>query len=162
MYLLPHGPALPTCFVYVGLHPASPRFLTSVTFVFLFSVFPAPPAPFQSSLLICAIPTICDIYGPSSDHSFMQLCMTIFDLFFFSCLKDVCGPPDLTVPGFGVPVGSAYLSARRTFGRPKVRPYLRPADSAGRRYGRTFGQPIGRPKVRPYHRPADRPAEGTV
>ena len=62
------------------------------------------------------------------------------------------GPPDLTVPGFGVPIGSAYLSARRTFGRPigrpKVRPYLRPADSAGRRYGRTFGQPIGRPKVR--------------
>ena len=51
----------------------------------------------------------------------------------------VHGPPDLTVPGFGVPVGSAYLSARRTFGRPigrpKVRPYLRPADSAGRRYG---------------------------
>ena len=31
------------------------------------------------------------------------------------------GPPDLTVPGFGVPIGSAYLSARRTFGRPKVR-----------------------------------------
>ena len=76
------------------------------------------------------------------------------------------GPPDLTVPGFGVPIGSAYLSARRTFGRPigrpKVRPYLRPADSAGRKYGRTFGQPIGRPKVRPYLRPADRPAEGTV
>ena len=49
------------------------------------------------------------------------------------------GPPDLTVPGFGVPIGSAYLSARQTFGhpigRPKVRPYLRPADSAGRRYG---------------------------
>ena len=76
------------------------------------------------------------------------------------------GPPDLTVPGFGVPIGSAYLSARRTFGRPigrpKVRPYLRPADSAGRKYGRTFGQPIGRPKVRPYLRPADRPAESTA
>ena len=69
------------------------------------------------------------------------------------CSFDGTGPPDLTVPGFGVPIGSAYLSARRTFGRPigrpKVRPYLRPADSAGRRYGRTFGQPIGRPKVRP-------------
>ena len=50
--------------------------------------------------------------------------------------------------GFGVPIGSAYLSARRTFGRPKVRfnpsPPLVLAEkmagspavpSAGRRYG---------------------------
>ena len=35
------------------------------------------------------------------------------------------GPPDLTVPGFGVPIGSAYLSARRTFGRPIGRPKVR-------------------------------------
>ena len=74
--------------------------------------------------------------------------------------------------GFGVPIGSAYLSARRTFGRPKVRfnpsPPLVLAEkmaggtavllagrSAGRRYGRTFGWPIGRPKVRPYLRLAE-------
>ena len=31
------------------------------------------------------------------------------------------GPPDLTGLGFGVPIGSADLSARRTFGRLKVR-----------------------------------------
>ena len=64
--------------------------------------------------------------------------------------------------GFGVPVGSAYLSARRTFGRPIGRPKVRFNPSPppcfgrknGRRYGRTFGRPIGRPKVRPYLRPA--------
>ena len=58
--------------------------------------------------------------------------------------------------GFGVPVGSAYLSARRTFGRPIGRPKVRFNPSPppcfgrknGRRYGRTFGRPIGRPKVR--------------
>ena len=53
------------------------------------------------------------------------------------------GPPDFTVPGFGVPIGSAYLSARRTFGRPigrpKVRPYLRPNESAARSAGRRYG-----------------------
>ena len=58
--------------------------------------------------------------------------------------------------------GSAYLSARRTFGRPIGRPKVRFNPSPppcfgrknGRRYGRTFGRPIGRPKVRPYLRPA--------
>ena len=62
----------------------------------------------------------------------------------FLVFTNIIGPSDLTVPGFGVPIGSAYLSARRTFGRPKVRTYLRPAEStavpsasqsAGRRYG---------------------------
>ena len=36
------------------------------------------------------------------------------------------GPPDLTGLWFGVPVSSADLSARRTFGRPKVRFNLPP------------------------------------
>ena len=56
-----------------------------------------------------------------------------------------------------------------TFGRPiswpKVRPYLRPAEPAGRRYGRTFGRPIGRPKVRradKYAEPIGTPNPGTV
>ena len=55
--------------------------------------------------------------------------------------------------GFGVPVGSAYLSARRTFGRPIGRPKVRFNPSPppcfgrknGRRYGRTSGRPIGVP-----------------
>ena len=63
--------------------------------------------------------------------------------------------------GFGVPVGSAYLSARRTFGRPIGRPKVQFNPSPppcfgrknGRRYGRTFGRPIGRPA---------RPAESTA
>ena len=32
-----------------------------------------------------------------------------------------CGLPNLTGLGLGVPIGSADLSARQTFGRPKVR-----------------------------------------
>ena len=71
--------------------------------------------------------------------------------------------------GFGVPVGSAYLSARRTFGRPIGRPKVRFNPSPppcfgrknGRRYGRTFGRPIGRPYGRTFGRPA-RPAESTA
>ena len=39
------------------------------------------------------------------------------------------GPPDLTVPGFGVPIGSAYF---RSADRPAESPA---APSAGRRYG---------------------------
>ena len=49
------------------------------------------------------------------------------------------GPPDLTGLGFGVPIGLADLSARRT-----------------------FGWPIGRLRVRPDFRPADRPAKSPV
>ena len=44
--------------------------------------------------------------------------------------------------------GTAVLSAGRSagrrygpFGRPEVRPYLWPAESAGRKYGRTSGRP---------------------
>ena len=93
--------------------------------------------------------------GPRVLHSACHAphCWYTRDVFLSLMPATGAGPPDLTVPGFGVPVGSAYLSARRTFGRPigrpKVRPYLRPADSAGRRYGRTFGRP-------------SRPAESTA
>ena len=60
--------------------------------------------------------------------------------------------------GFGVPVGSAYLSARRTFGRPKVRFNPSPPPCFGRKNGRRYGRTFGRPKVRPYLRPAESPA----
>ena len=42
-------------------------------------------------------------------------------------------PPDLTAFGFGGLISSVDLSARRTFGQPKVRPDFRPAASAGRK-----------------------------
>ena len=59
--------------------------------------------------------------------------------------------------GFGVPIGSAYLSARRTFGRPIGRPKVRfnpsPPPCFGRKNGRRYARTFGRPS---------RPAEGTV
>ena len=82
--------------------------------------------------------------------------------------------------GFGVPVGSAYLSARRTFGRPIGRPKVRfnpsPPPCFGRKNGRTFGRPArpaespavpsaGRSAGRKYGRTSgrpNRPAESTA
>ena len=49
----------------------------------------------------------------------------------------------------------------RTFGRPKVRPYFRPADRLAEGTAVPSAGRVGGPKVRPDFRPADRPAEST-
>ena len=63
--------------------------------------------------------------------------------------------------GFGGLIGSADLSARRTFGRPKVR--FNPSPPPPLFWPKNWPEvqpylrPIGWPKVRPYFRPAESP-----
>ena len=105
--------------------------------------------------LLCVPPCVCTAFyvyrlacGPLNNMTpavatDRLLCVPPCVCTAFYVYRLACGPLNNMTPAVATdPRGGDGLN--RTFGRP----YLRPAESAGRKSGRTFGRPIRRPKVR--------------